>query len=126
MSRAAVLPSPGLGRRLAELPAGEACRHGISVGLARIAAAGVVASDRAGDPRLTIACGGSTSELFLRPRLEELQRAQAAAVLRHHGVQGDVADRRAGNFLARAFADDGAHRSFPRPAESDLDGPPPF
>ena len=63
------------GRAARLTPAGEAYHHGIAVGLARIAAAGVVASDRAGDPRLTIACGGSTSELFLRPRLKELQRA---------------------------------------------------
>ena len=63
------------GRAARLTPAGEAYHRGVAAGLARIAAAGVVASDRAGDPRLTIACGGSTSELFLRPRLEKLQRA---------------------------------------------------
>lgn len=63
------------GRAAHLTPAGEVYHHGVAAGLARIAAAGAVASDRAGDPRLTIACGGSTSELFLRPRLAELQRA---------------------------------------------------
>lgn len=63
-------------RRAARLtPAGEAYQRGVAVGLDRIAAAGVLASDLAGDPKVMIACGGSTSEMFLRPRLGALQRA---------------------------------------------------
>ena len=80
------------GRAACLTPAGEAYHHGIAVGLARIVAAGVVASDRDGDFRLTIACGGSTSELFLRPRLKELQRALGGSAVRLLHCENDYLD----------------------------------
>ena len=52
---------------------GEVYRRRVAAVLERIAAARGMASDLAKDGRLTIACGGSISEMFLRPRLGDLQ-----------------------------------------------------
>ena len=62
------------GRAVSLTPAGDVYRRGVAAGLERIAAARVMVSVLAKDGRVTIACGGSTSEMFLRPRLGELQR----------------------------------------------------
>ena len=61
------------GRAVSLTPAGDAYHRGVAVGLERIAAARDLVSDLAKDGRVTIACGGSTSEMFLRPRLRHLQ-----------------------------------------------------
>ena len=62
------------GRSVTLTPAGDAYRRGVAAGLERIAAAKVLAQDLADDRRVVVACGGSTSEMFLRPRLADLQR----------------------------------------------------
>ena len=63
------------GRRAVTLtPAGVVFHRAVSVGLERIAAAALAASDPPENERVVIACGGATSELFLRPRLDALHR----------------------------------------------------
>ena len=56
-------------------PAGEIFHRAVTVGLERIAAGALTAAGLADDQRIVIACGGATSELFLRPRLDALHRA---------------------------------------------------
>ena len=55
-------------------PAGIVFHRAVAVGLERIAAGALAASDLPEDERVVIACGGATSELFLRPRLGDVQR----------------------------------------------------
>ncbi len=63
------------GRRAVTLtPAGVVFHRAVAVGLERIAAGALAASDLPEDERLIIACGGATSELFLRPRFDALHR----------------------------------------------------
>ena len=63
------------GRRTVTLtPAGVVFHRAVAVGLERIAAGALAASDLPEDERVVIACGGTTSELFLRPRLGDVQR----------------------------------------------------
>lgn len=54
--------------------AGAVFHRAVAVGLERIAAAALAAADLPEDERVVIACGGATSELFLRPRLGDVQR----------------------------------------------------
>ncbi|MYG53836.1 MAG: LysR family transcriptional regulator, partial [Rhodospirillaceae bacterium] len=56
-------------------PAGEVFHRAVAVGLERIAAGALSAASLAEDERVVIACGGATSELFLRPRLGDVHRA---------------------------------------------------
>jgi len=55
-------------------PAGVVFHRAVAVGLERIASGALAASDLPEDERVVIACGGATSELFLRPRLGDVQR----------------------------------------------------
>ena len=55
-------------------PAGVVFHRAVAVGLERISAGALAASDLPEDERVVIACGGATSELFLRPRLGDVQR----------------------------------------------------
>ena len=61
------------GRAISLAPVGDVHRRRVAAVLERIAAARSMVSDLAKDGRLTIACGGSASEMFLRPRLGDLQ-----------------------------------------------------
>ena len=63
------------GHRVVHLtPAGEVFHRAVAIGLKRIAAGAHTAAGLADDQRIVIACGGATSELFLRPRLDALHR----------------------------------------------------
>ncbi len=62
-------------RAIALTPAGEIFHRAVTIGLERIAAGALTAAGLADDSRIVIACGGATSELFLRPRLHSLHRA---------------------------------------------------
>ncbi|MYG66890.1 MAG: LysR family transcriptional regulator [Gammaproteobacteria bacterium] len=55
--------------------AGEILHRAVATGLERISAGALTVSDLADDRRIVIACGGATSELFLRPRLNALHQA---------------------------------------------------
>ena len=55
-------------------PAGEVFHRAVAIGLERIVTGALSASGLADDRRIVIACGGATSELFLRPRLGALHR----------------------------------------------------
>ena len=63
--------------------AGELYHKAVTDGLARIAGAAAVAGTMVDDHRIVIACGGATSELFLRPRLKYLhQRLDDSPLIR--------------------------------------------
>ncbi len=62
-------------RAITLTPAGEIFHRAVTIGLERIAAGALTAAGLADDRRIVIACGGATSELFLRPRLDALHRA---------------------------------------------------
>lgn len=55
-------------------PAGKVFQRTVAICLERIAAGALTAAGLADDQRIVIACGGTTSELFLRPRLDALHR----------------------------------------------------
>ncbi|MDE0254714.1 MAG: LysR family transcriptional regulator, partial [Rhodospirillaceae bacterium] len=55
-------------------PAGEVFHRAVAIGLERIAAGALSAASLAEDERVVIACGGATSEMFLRPRLRDVHR----------------------------------------------------
>ena len=63
-------------------PAGEIFHRAVAIGLERISAGAITATSLSEDNRIVIACGGATSELFLRPRLHALHRAlgESAAI----------------------------------------------
>ena len=74
--------------------AGELYHRAVTDGLARIAVAASVAADTLEENRITIACGPSTSELFLMPRFETLRRGLGEdAIIRVLGCDYDTLDR---------------------------------
>ncbi len=62
------------GRAVRLSPAGEVYHRNVAIGLGRIALAVGWAETIAEQRFVNVACGGSSSELFLRPRLGYLQR----------------------------------------------------
>ena len=74
--------------------AGELYHRAVTDGLARIAVAASVAADTMEENRITIACGPSTSELFLMPRFETLRRGLGEdAIIRILGCDYDTLGR---------------------------------
>lgn len=75
-------------------PAGEVFHRAVAVGLDRIASGALSASNLWEDERIVIACGGATSELFLRPRLDALHRKLGeTAVIRLLHCENSYLDR---------------------------------
>lgn len=75
-------------------PAGVVFHRAVAVGLERIASGVLAASDLPEDERVVIACGGATSELFLRPRLGNVQRGLGeTAVIRLLHCENSYLDR---------------------------------
>ena len=75
-------------------PAGEVLHRAVAIGLERIAAGALTAAGLADDHRIVIACGGATSELFLRPRLNALHRVLGEdAVIRLLHCENDYLTR---------------------------------
>ena len=75
-------------------PAGEVLHRAVAVGLERIASGALSALNLWEDERIVIACGGATSELFLRPRLDALHRKLGeTAVIRLLHCENSYLDR---------------------------------
>ena len=75
-------------------PAGAIFHRTVAIGLERIAAAALSASSLSGNERIVIACGGATSELFLRPLLKDVDRRLGEnAVIRLQHCENSYLDR---------------------------------